>query len=165
MGDTNKLLRKFYVDLRKSINALEISRAVFGLTTIDLEQIESREKNEGNSLAVDKLLDIVGRKSARTFVSFVQALRNYEFDDWADKITEEAKRNFPNIHKDLLPTATIKPVQTKSDVHRNAPDSSVSHGHLHLGSSNTVVRTQALIAEKISLYLTKSIFSLLKMSL
>ncbi|CAC5379781.1 unnamed protein product [Mytilus coruscus] len=109
--DTKKILQKFYVTLRNNVNATAIYREVWGLTQFDRELITAQRTN---TEAVDKLVDIVGSRSTRSFVSFVDALKKHDHTEIADTILAEAKQNYPQIHRVLgtvlvLPTATVPP--------------------------------------------------------
>ncbi|XP_063422363.1 uncharacterized protein LOC134706924 [Mytilus trossulus] len=110
--DTKKILQKFFVTLRNNVNATAIYREVWGLTQFDRESITITQKT--NTEAVDKLVDIVGSRSTRSFVSFVDALKKNGHTEIADNILLEAKQNYPHIHRALhsvlvLPTATVPP--------------------------------------------------------
>ncbi|XP_071153005.1 uncharacterized protein [Mytilus edulis] len=109
--DTKKILQKFFVTLRNNVNATAIYREVWGLTQFDRESIIAQKTN---TEAVDKLVDIIGSRSTRSFVSFVDALKKHGHTEIADKILLEAKQNYPHIHRALhsvlvLPTATVPP--------------------------------------------------------
>ncbi|XP_052095113.1 uncharacterized protein LOC127730653 [Mytilus californianus] len=105
--DTKKILQKFYVTLRNNVNATAIYREVWGLTQFDRELITAQRTN---TEAVDKLVDIVGSRSTRSFVSFVDALKKHDHTEIADAILVEAKQNYPQIHRVLVtPTATVPP--------------------------------------------------------
>lgn len=109
--DTKKILQKFFVKLRNNVNATAIYREVWGLTQFDRESIIAQKTN---TEAVDKLVDIIGSRSTRSFVSFVDALKKHGHTEIADKILLEAKQNYPHIHRALhsvlvLPTATVPP--------------------------------------------------------
>lgn len=110
--DTKKILQKFFVTLRNNVNATAIYREVWGLTQFDRESITITQKT--NTEAVDKLVDIIGTRSTRSFVSFVDALKKHGHTEIADNILLEAKQNYPHIHRALhsvlvLPTATVPP--------------------------------------------------------
>ncbi|CAG2216442.1 unnamed protein product [Mytilus edulis] len=107
MEDTKKILQKFYVTLRNNVNATAVYREVLGLSQFDRELIIAQRTN---TEAVDKLVDIVGSRSTRSFVSFVDALKKHDHIEIVDNILLVAKQNYPQIHRVLVtPTATVPP--------------------------------------------------------
>ncbi|VDI03010.1 Hypothetical predicted protein [Mytilus galloprovincialis] len=111
MEDTKKILQKFYVNLRNNVNATAVYREVLGLSQFDRELIIAQRTN---TEAVDKLVDIVGSRSTRSFVSFVDALKKHDHIEIVDNILLVAKQNYPQIHRVLVtPTATVTPSNTE----------------------------------------------------
>ncbi|XP_076094079.1 uncharacterized protein LOC143064832 [Mytilus galloprovincialis] len=109
--DTKKILQKCFVILRNNVNATAIYREVWGLNQFDRESIIAQKTN---TEAVDKLVDIVGSRNTRSFVSFVDALKRHGHTEIADTILLEAKQNYSHIHRALdtvhiLPTAKVLP--------------------------------------------------------
>ncbi|XP_071157520.1 uncharacterized protein [Mytilus edulis] len=133
--DTKKILQKCFVTLRNNVNATAIYREVWGLTQFDRESIIAQKTN---TEAVDKLLDIVGSRSTRSFVSFVDALKKHDHTEIADHIVIEAKQNYPQIHRVLVTvlvmlTATVPPF---SNTQYN-PGGYILNNHVYTRSQNT----------------------------
>lgn len=123
---TKQLLRTFFERLR-DVNPKEIYGLIDGLTQFDREEIRS-EKN--NILAMDKLVEAVGKRNTRTFVSFVNALRKHGHEDIANDIVAEAKcRNFQNLYRALVPIAAISP-----STHLNNKEKLLNND-LHIGDN------------------------------
>ncbi|XP_063422351.1 uncharacterized protein LOC134706914 isoform X2 [Mytilus trossulus] len=127
--DIKMILRKFYVVLRTNVQPSAVTPIIEGLTVFDQQQIQATTKMDGAMLGNDKLLDTLGRRTTRTFLSFVTVLKEYN-QDIACEIIQYAKDHFPNIHTSILnferhhnqiPSATVKPSVASGSDAQNYP--------------------------------------------
>jgi hypothetical protein len=66
-----EIINKFYISLRSIVHPQDITPIIDGLTEFDRQQIAATTKNDGLMVVNDKLFEILGRRTARSFASFV----------------------------------------------------------------------------------------------
>lgn len=127
--DIKMILRKFYVALRTKVDPSAVTPVIDGLTVFDMQQIQATTKMDGAMLGNDKLLDTLGRRTTRTFLSFVTVLKEYN-RELAYEIMQYTHNHFPHIHTSIqnferhhnqIPSATIKPSVASSSDAQNYP--------------------------------------------
>lgn len=127
--DIKMILRKFYVVLRTNVDPRAVTPIIEGLTVFDKQQIQATTNMDGAMLGNDKLLDTLGRRTTRTFLSFVTVLKEYN-QEIAYDIMQYAQDHFPNIHTSIrnferhhnqIPSATVKPSVASGSDAQNYP--------------------------------------------
>ncbi|VDI37063.1 Hypothetical predicted protein [Mytilus galloprovincialis] len=127
--DIKMILRKFYVALRTNVDPSAVTPVIEGLTVFDKQQIQATTRMDGAMLGNDKLLDTLGRRTTRTFLSFVTVLKEYNLEI-ANEIMQYAQDHFPNIHTSIrnferhhnqIPSATVKPSVASGSDAQNYP--------------------------------------------
>ncbi|XP_052095112.1 uncharacterized protein LOC127730652 isoform X2 [Mytilus californianus] len=127
--DIKMILRKFYIALRTNVTPCAVIPVIDGLTVFDRQQIQATAKMDGDMLGNDKLIDTLGRRTTRTFLSFVTVLQEYNHD-LAFEIIQYTRNYFPHIHTSIqnfqqhhnqIPSATVRPSVASSSDAQNYP--------------------------------------------
>lgn len=119
--DIKEIIKKFYISLRSIVHPQDITPIIDGLTEFDKQQIAATTKNDGLMVGNDKLFEILGRRTTRSFASFVIHLRESN-SELAENIIQYTRTHFQNIYRSIenyekeqsLPSATVRPLSTNS---------------------------------------------------
>ena len=125
--DIKEIINKFYISLRSIVHPQDITPIIDGLTEFDRQQIAATTKNDGLMVGNDKLFEIHGRRTARSFASFVTHLRDSN-SELVEDIIQYTRTHFQHIHRSIQnyqkeqspPSATVRPslaTNSSSDTH------------------------------------------------
>ena len=109
-------IQKLHPSLSSIVHPQDITPIINGLTEFDRQQIAATTKNDGLMVGNDKLFEILGRRTARSFASFVTHLRDSN-SELVEDIIQYTQEHVQQIHRSIqnyekeqsLPSVTVGP--------------------------------------------------------